>query len=531
MSSFDESGEVPIVSPTQMMPVQVLRREEIAPEAVTLFLVLPGTEQAPAPYLPGQFVTLAVPTAGLPSQFAAVALPAPRRTLYRSYSLCGNGRVDQPWEITIKRISDGAVSTYLYEAVEAGSLLYASLPRGTFTLPEDLRPDTPLVFVAVGSGITPIMGMLSGLALLPPAQRPQVQLHYASRGLHDMIYRRELQQLDPRERWLRRWYYLSSDGNRLTPETVLIRAREVALWAHWFTCGPETVKRDLHALLEDIGVPDEQIHAELFASQPAPSPASGALAGTGGGDTLALRIEETGAALDVRPNETLLAALERQGYRPEFSCRAGACGACKLRVLAGQVEPKGEALTPAERRAGYVLSCIAKPLGEVTLASGGRPPVGGSRGVVVPGSAAFARRTQVNRVRVATLAAVGSLVFGIWNLTNHTPPSLLASAARPSAPTSAPTGQGGTPPGSTSISGVGVTSTSGAQSTPTSGQGPQPTPTPGQRPQPTPTAGKGPQPTATPGQGAQPTPTPKPPTATPTPKPPPPTPTATSTPS
>jgi ferredoxin-NADP reductase len=236
MSSFDDSGEVPVVSPAQMMPVQVLRREVIAPDVVTLFLVLPDTEQAPAPYLPGQFVTLALPTTQLPSQFATPALPAPRRTLYRSYSLCGDGRPDQPWEITIKRIREGAVSTYLYEAVEEGSLLYSSLPRGTFTLPANLQSGTPLVFVAVGSGITPIMGMLSALALLPPQQRPQVQLHYASRSLHEMIYRGELQQLDRQEYWLRRWFYLSSDGNRMTPEVVLVRAREVALQAHWYTC-------------------------------------------------------------------------------------------------------------------------------------------------------------------------------------------------------------------------------------------------------------------------------------------------------
>ena len=78
MSSFSDSGEVPVVSPAQMMPVQVLRREVIAPDTVTLYLVLPDTEQAPAPYLPGQFVTLALPTSELSSQFIAPVLSAPK---------------------------------------------------------------------------------------------------------------------------------------------------------------------------------------------------------------------------------------------------------------------------------------------------------------------------------------------------------------------------------------------------------------------------------------------------------------------
>jgi len=510
-----------------------LQREVIAPDVVTLYLVLPDTEQAPAPYRPGQFVTLALPTSELPSQFAAPILPAPRRTLYRSYSLCGDGRADQPWEITIKRIHEGSVSSYLYEAVQEGSLLYSSLPRGTFTLPANLQPTTPLVFVAVGSGITPIMGMLSALRLLPPERRPPVQLHYAARSLQEMIYYRELQQIDRHEYWLQRWYYLSVDENRLTPEAVLARAEDVALEAHWYTCGPEGVKRDLHALLEDIGVPDEQIHAEIFVSQPARGAGQSStrrLSASGAG--YRLQIEETGAALEVGANETLLAALERQGYRPDFSCRAGACGACKLRVLAGEVDPVGEALSTAERQAGYVLSCVARPLGDVTLASGGRAPAGSARGggIAVPGSA-VARLRAIPRVRVAAVAAVGGLMLGIWGLTNHTPPSLLTRSSS-GAPTNAPIAQGSTPTGG-ATTGAGSTSTSGPGGKPTSTSGPgtHPTPTsgPGAQPTPTPPPGSTPAPTNTPIPGATPTPT-QPPAPTPTPKPKP-TPTATSTPS
>lgn len=110
---------LPVVSPANMLPVQVIHRELVAPDVVSVFIVLPGTRQAPAPYLPGQFVTLALPT--------------PRDTLYRSYSLCGDGDMARPWELTIKRMEMGAVSTYFYDSVQRGTLLYASLPRGTFT--------------------------------------------------------------------------------------------------------------------------------------------------------------------------------------------------------------------------------------------------------------------------------------------------------------------------------------------------------------------------------------------------------------
>lgn len=340
-----------------------------------------------------------------------------------------------------------------------------------------------------------------------------------------MIYRSELHQLDRRESWLRRWFYLSSDGNRLTPEVVLVRARDVALQAHWYTCGPESVKRDLHALLEDIGVPDEQIHAEIFVSQAARSDERGStrkLAAVGAGPGYRLEIEETGAVLEVGANETLLTALERQGYHPDFSCRAGACGSCKLRVLAGSVAPVGEALSMAERRAGYVLSCVARPQSDVTLVSGGRAPAGGGARVgAVPGSGAPTRRPSVIRIRMAALAAVGGLMLGVWGLTNHMPPSLVAAAPASRAPAGAPTTQGGTPTGAATGAPTGATTTAGT--------GPTPTPQPGAKPTATPRPGT----TAAPTQPPAPTATPKPqptqppaPTATPKPKP-----TATSTPS
>jgi ferredoxin-NADP reductase len=492
-----ETSGLPIVSPANMMPVQVLHREVTAPDVVTLYLVLPDTEQAPAPYQPGQFVTLALPTF--------------RGTIYRSYSLCGNGRPDQPWEITIKRLHMGTVSSYLYDKVKEGSLLYASMPRGTFTLPKNLQPGTPLVFVAIGSGITPIMGMLSALALLPPDYCPQVQLHYASKSLAEMIYRRELQELDPKEHWLRRWFYLSSDGNRLTPEAVMAKARPVAVQAHWFMCGPESLKRDLQGLLEEWEVPDEQVHAEVFT--PITSPAqpvervgrgsSGALPGTA-----KLHVEETGAALDVRANETLLAALERHGYRPDFSCRAGACGVCKLRVLSGQVSPVGEALSVAERRAGYALSCIAIPQGDVTIASGGRAPAGAAAAGAVPNMALNTRRTAVMRTRVSALFAVGGLVFGSWMLTNHKPASMLTSSQSGSnnAPAQIVNQGGDTPTAGSS----GTTPAPGTTATPRSGTTPKPGTTATPTPKPPPGA------TATP-QPPKPTATPQPPKPTPTP--------------
>ena len=395
-------------SVTGMLPAQIARVERIAGDAVTLWLVAPGMTKSPAPYLPGQYVTL--------------ALASSAGTLYRSYSLSSDGRADRPWEITVKRERDGAVSSFLCERASPGMLLYATPPRGNFTLPATITPAAPLVFVAAGAGVAPVYGMLRALAQLPPDRRPAVQLHYASHAVGEIIYGRELAALDPHNRWLRQWYYLSANGGRLTPELALAQVGPAARRAQWYICGPSSLKRGFHSALAQLGVPADAIHVEVFGdtSQRLARPIPGAA--TNRPVAARLRIAGPGAVLDAHSGETILDALERNGYAVESSCRAGTCGACRLRVLAGQTSGPGDALTAAERAGGYVLSCVAEPVGDVTLAPHGiafRPQMAGA-------PARLQRKLATKRLRWAVVAAGVTLFLGMWRATQQ------ASAAGPS---------------------------------------------------------------------------------------------------
>ena len=240
-------------APSAALAAQVVRREVAAEGAVTLWLAAPGTQYAPALYAPGQFITLFLPAAN-------------GTTFSRSYSLCGDGRADQPWEITIKRQEGGLVSPYLCERILPGMVLRASAPSGTFALPRAVRPDETLIFVATGSGITPFVGMLRALARLDLAARPQVRLHYAYRSPAEAIYGAELSRIDPDARWLRLFHYAASAGARLTPERVYAAAGSAALAARWYICGTPSLKDELVALLAHQGVERQRIHLETYAS-------------------------------------------------------------------------------------------------------------------------------------------------------------------------------------------------------------------------------------------------------------------------
>jgi len=68
------------------------------------------------------------------------------------------------------------------------------------------------------------------------------------------------------------------------------------------------------------------------------------------------------------PRQTLLETAEAAGIDIAFECRAGICGQCKTKLLAGRVAMDSEdALTAGEKARGFILACQAHSLGDVTV--------------------------------------------------------------------------------------------------------------------------------------------------------------------
>jgi len=71
-------------------------------------------------------------------------------------------------------------------------------------------------------------------------------------------------------------------------------------------------------------------------------------------------------------DETILEAALEHGFTLPYSCRDGACGACKGKVLEGSVnhgKAQAFALSEEEKNAGMALFCCAKPLSDLVVES------------------------------------------------------------------------------------------------------------------------------------------------------------------
>ena len=78
-------------------------------------------------------------------------------------------------------------------------------------------------------------------------------------------------------------------------------------------------------------------------------------------------MQPSGKSVECADGDTVLMALEKAGYALPNNCRAGACGECKVKVTSGQFDQGmvlDMALSRAERRQGYGLMCMAKPISD-----------------------------------------------------------------------------------------------------------------------------------------------------------------------
>jgi ferredoxin-NADP reductase len=129
----------------------------------------------------------------LPGQHVDVRLTAEDGyQAQRSYSI-GSPPDGSRVELTVERIDDGEVSPYLTEGLQAGDQIELRGPVGGYFVWEPSRGG-PLLLVAGGSGVVPLMAMLRRRAAV--GSDVEATLLFSSRGWDDVIYRQELDRLE-----------------------------------------------------------------------------------------------------------------------------------------------------------------------------------------------------------------------------------------------------------------------------------------------------------------------------------------------
>lgn len=258
-NSAEPAGAARALGPWHPQEFQAECVEAVAEVGDMLTLVFRRLDGAPLAFRSGQYLNIAFPVHGEDAE-----------PVDRSYSL--SSAPTEPWTfaITVKREADGEVSPWVHENVRPGMILDMLGPVGAFHLPDADRRARYL-FLAAGSGITPIMSMVRTIHSLPGSADVIVLYHGAEPGT--FAFSRELEYITSVD-WRIRVYYSLGDrsqpGNwegmvgRLTSEMI----NEVAPDANGrqvYACGPEGYLTVAEDLLRRVGVDETSIHVEFFS--------------------------------------------------------------------------------------------------------------------------------------------------------------------------------------------------------------------------------------------------------------------------
>jgi ferredoxin-NADP reductase len=201
---------------------------------------------------------LAAPTGYRAGQHYVVRLTAPDGyTASRSYSVASAPDGSPELELTVERLPDGEVSSFLDEVVEIDDELEVRGPIGGYFVWEGT---TPALLIGGGSGVAPLMAMMR---LARATDRSDlVHLVVSVRSPGDLYYADELAGADATVVYSR----VAPPGatrpaGRLTGADITPFLRDDATV---YLCGSAAFADTVGDLLVELGVPAERIRVERF---------------------------------------------------------------------------------------------------------------------------------------------------------------------------------------------------------------------------------------------------------------------------
>ena len=239
-------------------------------EIVTSFYLKPADDEPLPDYLPGQYITVNVDHPTTP-------------TSPRNYSLSdrpGTGH----YRISVKRepspadgAPDGLISNHLHDEVHVGDTLNVGPPCGEFTIDPSTANGRPIVFLAGGIGITPLLSMAKSLAeakATTPIYFLQAARNSRVHALADEV--RSLSAIGGNVQTKVLYDAPLSDDlqSGKCDDEGFVTAELLREWtpfadADFYLCGPSPFMASVVATLQELGVDESRVRYEFFGPKQA----------------------------------------------------------------------------------------------------------------------------------------------------------------------------------------------------------------------------------------------------------------------
>jgi ferredoxin-NADP reductase len=187
----------------------------------------------------------------------------------RSYSIASEPERAGEIDLTVELIEDGEVSTYMHDVLVEGDLIEVRGPIGGYFVWE-AGMGGPLLLVAGGSGVVPLMSMIRHRA--SAGSDVPTRLLYSSRTPEDAIYMQELDRLRSQGRGLEIFQTFTRSqppgwtgySRRIDSRMLGEVAGPLGRAPQTFICGPTLLVEAVADGLVQLGVATQQIRTERF---------------------------------------------------------------------------------------------------------------------------------------------------------------------------------------------------------------------------------------------------------------------------
>lgn len=204
---------------------------------------------------PGQFLPFQIKTED--SKYKGVM---------RTYSL-SMAPNESMYRISVKKIENGLISSYLHDNLEVGDIIEAMEPTGIFTVKEGSK-NRPLVLVSGGIGITPLLSMFYEES----KKRDNIYFVQAVQNSLMHPFKNDIENICKYKNLSNTVFYsnpLDTDKKGIDYDFTGYVDKEwiknnLPLDGDFYFCGPPVFMKSLENNLLDLGVEKEFINYEFF---------------------------------------------------------------------------------------------------------------------------------------------------------------------------------------------------------------------------------------------------------------------------
>ena len=280
----------------------------------------------------------------------------------RPYSIVSSPRQALANELVLGVADAGFFSGWLNREAKPGDRFRMSEPTGEFHY-ETLRDKKQIVCIAGGAGITPFISMARSMA--DKDEPYEMILFYGARDEAHLAYQAELDELCQKT-GLRVVYVLSDEEKSgfahgfITADLMeqFVDIKECT----FFLCGPKAMYNFIDSQLASYQLPVKAVHRDATCCPNLKIDAPRTF-------RLTVHIRDEVFTMDAAEHETLLTAMERAGVPAPNKCRAGGCGYCHSKWIAGEfrIAEGRDGRREADRKFGFVHPCVTYPLSDMEI--------------------------------------------------------------------------------------------------------------------------------------------------------------------